>query len=182
MLAAGPMMQYFVIVMFLFFMGGLDTVASTLGLIVYHFATHPEKRREFIGLMHDPQQLFVAVEELLRYHAIVSPPRRVTQECPYRGIQLHKNDMVMLSAPSANRDEDMFSKPDEMLLDREPNPHMAFSLGPHRCLGIHLARRELRIALVAIHERIPDYQLDPDDPPGAFGGMKGMSHLPLIKG
>ena len=132
--------------------------------------------------MHDRKQLFYAVEELLRYHAIITPPRRVTQECPYESIQFHQNDMVMLSAPSANHDPEKFPKPEEVLFDRHPNPHMAFSLGPHRCLGMHLARRELRLALRAIHERMPDYHLDPDDPPEAFGGLKGMCYLPLVKG
>ncbi len=64
---------------------------------------------------------------------------------------------------------------------REPNRHLSFGLGPHRCLGIHLARQELRIALRALHHRLPDYRLHPQRPPEPFAGMKGMGALWLVR-
>jgi cytochrome P450 len=167
--------------MFLMFMAGLDTVASVLGLIVRGFALDPGKRREFVELMEDPRRLDPAVEELVRYHAIVTAPRRVTRDLLFHGEQLAENDVVACATPAANRDPDEFENRDELVFDRSPNRHSGFGIGPHRCLGIHLARRELRIGLRALHRRLPDYRLHPDRPPELFGGMKGLSSLWLVK-
>ena len=167
----------------LFMLGGLDTVTSALGLIMVFFTEHPEKRREFIELMDDSSRVTAAIEELVRYVAIVSPGRRVTRDCTYRGLQLREGDFVILSTPSANRDESVFENPDEVIFDRHPNPHVAFVVGPHRCLGMQLARLELRIALQEIHRRMPDYALKPGEKPVVYGGgVKGVEYLPLVVG
>lgn len=167
--------------LFLMFMAGLDTVASALGLIVKGFAEQPDKRREFIGLMDDPRRLTLAIEELVRYHAIVLLPRRVLREVEFEGVCFHAEDQVNCPTMAANRDPEQFENPDELIFDRVPNRHMGFGHGPHRCLGLHLARRELRIALVLLHRRLPDYELHPDKKPELFGGMKGASSLWLRK-
>ena len=167
----------------LLMLGGLDTVTSTLGLIMVYFTEHPEKRREFIELMDDPSRANPAIEELVRYTAIVSPARKVTQDCSYRGLQLRKGDTVMISTPSANRDESVFPNPDEVIYDRHPNPHSGFALGLHRCLGMHLARRELKIGLQEFHRRVPDYSLQPGKKAIVYGGgVKGVTSLPLVVG
>jgi cytochrome P450 len=168
--------------MFLLFMAGLDTVASVIGLIVRGFALDAAKRREFVALMEDPKRLDPAVEELVRYHAIVTAPRRVTRDLLFQGVALAKGDIVACVTQSANRDGDEFERRDELVFDRSPNRHAGFGIGPHRCLGIHLARRELRIGLRALHRRLPDYRLHPQRPPELFGGMKGVSSLWLVKG
>ncbi len=165
----------------LLMLAGLDTVTSALSFIMLFLAEHPEKRREFIELMDNPARVGPAVEELVRYTAIVSPARRVTQDCPYRGLQFHEGDVVMLSTPAANRDERVFEQPDEVIFDRHPNPHVGFAVGPHRCLGMHLARRELRIALQEFHRRVPDYAITPGEQPAIYGGgVKGVSSLRLV--
>ncbi|HEX7036039.1 MAG TPA: cytochrome P450 [Pseudomonadales bacterium] len=163
--------------MFLFFMAGLDTVASALGLIVKGFAEDPVKRREFIELMDDPQRMSLAIEELVRYHAIVLLPRRVTRDLEFEGACLRSGDQVICPTQACNRDPEQFENPDELRYDRVPNRHMGFGHGPHRCLGIHLARRELRIALELLHRKLPDYRLHRSRPPELFGGMKGVSEL-----
>lgn len=168
--------------LFLLFMAGLDTVASALGLIVQGFATNPDKRREFIDLMDDPQKVGPALEELVRVHAIVPLPRRVTREHSFHGALFREDDMVTVPTMAANRDAEEFPNPHEIQYDRSPNRHLGYGLGPHRCLGIHLARRELRIALQVLHRRLPDYHLDPDRKAVVFGGMKGLASLPLVKG
>tara|TARA_A100001037_G_scaffold304714_1_gene342432 strand:- start:2461 stop:3753 length:1293 start_codon:yes stop_codon:yes gene_type:complete len=168
--------------LFLMFMAGLDTVASAMGLIVKTFAEQPDKRREFIALMDDSQKLTLAVEELVRTHAIVLLPRRVTEEKEFEGASMHAGDQVMCPTMAGNRDPEQFENPDEIIYDRVPNRHMGFGHGPHRCLGIHLARRELRIGLQLLHQRMPDYELHPDKKPELFGGMKGASSLWLRKG
>jgi hypothetical protein len=163
-------------------LGGLDTVTSTLGFIMLFLAEHPQKRHEFIALMDDPMRVGPAIEELVRYTAIVSPARRITADCSYRGVSLHEGDLVMISTPSANRDETVFPNADEVLFDRHPNPHLGFAVGPHRCLGMHLARRELRIALREVHRRMPDYAIKPGARPQVYGGgVKGVSSLPLVR-
>jgi cytochrome P450 len=167
--------------MFLLFMAGLDTVASSLGLMVRHFAIDPAKRREFVALMEDEERIANAVEELVRFHAIVTVPRRLVRDLEFRGARLRAGDILSLPTPSANRDPDEFESPDSIDYDRTPNRHFGFGLGPHRCLGIHLARRELRIALRAFHRALPDYRLHPSRPPELFGSMKGAASLWLAR-
>jgi cytochrome P450 len=167
--------------LFLLFMAGLDTVASVLGLIAKGFAEDPGKRREFVALMDDPLRVANAIEELVRYHAIVTMPRRATRAIGFREATFGENEIVACPSPAANRDPDHFPRPHELHFDRTPNRHVGFGLGPHRCLGIHLARRELRVALQALHRRLPDYRLHPTRKPELFGGMKGVSSLWLVK-
>jgi cytochrome P450 len=167
--------------LFLLFMAGLDTVASVLGLIVKNFAEDPARRREFVALMEDRERVGSAIEELVRLHAIVTMPRRATRAIGFRGEGIAENEIVALPSAAANRDPEQFSRPHEMILDRSPNRHLGFGLGPHRCLGIHLARRELRVALQALHRRLPEYRLHPSRKPELFGGMKGVSSLWLEK-
>jgi Cytochrome P450 len=88
---------------------------------------------------------------------------------------------VLVPTQAANRDGAEFPDPNRIEFARSPNRHLAFGLGPHRCLGIHLARRELRIGLQVFHRRLPDYRLDPDRRAVAFAGMKGLASLPLVK-
>lgn len=168
--------------LFLLFMAGLDTVASALGLIVQTFASNPDKRREFVALMDDPQKIGPAIEELVRVHAIVPLPRRLTRDLSFRGALFREGDIATVPTMASNRDAEQFPNPHEIHYDRSPNRHLGFGLGPHRCLGIHLARRELRIALQVLHRKLPDYRLDPERNAVAFGGMKGLASLPLVKG
>jgi cytochrome P450 len=168
--------------LFLFFMAGLDTVASALSLIVHTFAEDPAKRREFVALMEDGEKVGPAVEELVRYHSFVLLPRRVTEETDFHGAVFRPEDQVLCPTMAPNRDAEEFTNPDEIDYGRVPNRHIGFGLGPHRCIGIHLARRELRIALQAFHRKLPDYALDPDSAVEAFAGMKGLASLPLVRG
>jgi cytochrome P450 len=165
------------------YLGGLDTVTGVLGLVIRDFAEHADHRRQFIDVMDDPVTLASAVEELLRYQSIVPMPRRVTKDCTFQGVQLRENDIVSLHTPSAGRDRCRFDNPDELQFDRNPNPHLAFGLGRHRCLGIHLARRELAIGLQELHRRIPDYAIKPGARPVVnTGGMRGLFSLPIVLG
>ena len=168
--------------MFLLFLAGLDTVASALGLMIQGFAQNAEKRHEFIELMDDPQRVGMAIEELVRFHSIVLLPRRITRELTFKGALFHQEDTVLMPSQAANRDVNAFEDPNVIRYDRVPNRHLGFGMGPHRCLGIHLARKELKIALRAFHRRLPDYGLNPSKPAIGFGGMKGLSSLPLVKG
>jgi cytochrome P450 len=165
------------------FLGGLDTVTGMLSLIVQQFAQHPEQRAEFVALMDDPERVGPAIEELVRFHSIVAIPRRVAVTCPFRGADLVEGDMVWVNTAAADRDNARFPDADTVDYARSPNPHLGFGLGRHRCLGIHLARRELRIGLQELHRIIPEYRLDPDDEPlVGSGGVRGLFTLPLLIG
>ena len=165
------------------FLGGLDTVTGMLSMIIRDFAENADHRARFVELMDDPDRVGPAVEELVRFHSIVSIPRRVTEDCVFRGAELRKNDIIQVVTPAADRDPGRFPGADGVDYDRSPNPHLGFGLGIHRCLGIHLARRELRIGLQEIHRLMPHYSLDPAAPPKVgSGGVRGLFTLPLIVG
>ena len=96
---------------------------------------------------------------------------------------MKEDDWVLLSFPAANRDPRMFDRPDEVIIDREANRHAAFGLGPHRCLGSHLARMELRVALETWLQRVPDFSLaDPSGVTWSAGQIRGPRSLPVRLG
>jgi cytochrome P450 len=165
----------------LMFMAGLDTVTAQLGYSFLHLATHPEDRRR---LVDDPAIIPVAVEEFLRYYAIVSPVRKVLEQVEFHGFTLMPDDMVALPLCAAARDPREFEDAQLVNFDRSANRHTAFGAGPHRCLGSHLARRELRIALEEWHKRIPDYELAPgtaiNDLHEVTSGVLSFDQLPLV--
>lgn len=154
----------------LMFMAGLDTVTATLGTTFLYLARNPLDRRRLID---DPDLVPSAVEEILRVHSIVIPSRKATADTEIAGCPIRKGDMISVPLNAANRDESFFDDPTEVKLDRWPNDHIAFGAGPHRCLGTHLARRELRIALEEWHKAIPDYRLSGDSAPIESGGQLG---------
>jgi cytochrome P450 len=140
----------------LLLLGGLDTVTATLDCMVAHLATHPEQRQR---LVEDPGLVPRAIEELLRWLTpVMVIPRAAAEDVTIRGVDIKKGDSVTLVLGAANDDEAEFDA-GVVDLDREPNKHLAFGGGHHLCLGAHLARLELRIALEELHARIPDYRL-----------------------
>jgi cytochrome P450 len=161
----------------LMFMAGLDTVAMQLAYSMYHLASHPEDRRRVV---EDPSLFEPAIEEFLRYYAFVSPGRKAVRDFEVAGCPVKAGQMLWLPLASANRDPREFPDADKVVIDREDNRHLAFGAGPHRCLGSHLARRELMIALTEWHRRIPEYRLDPDVEVREHGGQVGLDNLPLV--
>jgi len=160
---------------YLLFLAGLDTVAAALSFSYFHLAQSPDDRRALAGHTVPTAQ---AVEELLRRHSFVNLARRVTRDVEFAGVTMHQGDQVICSLPLASRDPDEYDDPTNVRLDRDANRHFAFGAGPHRCVGSHLARLEMRIAFDEWHERIPDYQLDGEVT--AYGGaVMGVETLPL---
>ncbi|MFC9978536.1 cytochrome P450 [Gordonia sp. NPDC127522] len=154
----------------LMFMAGLDTVTATLGTTFLHLATHQEDRQ---AIVDDPDLIPSAIEEMLRAYAIVIPSRKVLEDTEIAGCPVKAGEMVCLPLNLATRDETAFEDAREVQLDRSPNNHIAFGAGPHRCVGSHLARRELRIALEEWHRLIPEYRLSPESAPTESGGQLG---------
>jgi cytochrome P450 len=163
----------------LMFMAGLDTVAMQLCWTWLHLATHPADR-DRIG--SEPDIIPLATEEFLRVYSFVLPSRKVMQDVDWHGCPMKAGDMVLLPLNSATRDDAERPDAQTVILDRTPNPHLAFGAGPHRCLGSHLARQELVVAMEEWHKRIPNYRLTDDAEILEHGGQLGMDSLPLTLG
>jgi cytochrome P450 len=162
----------------LMFMAGLDTVACQLAWSFYHLAQTP-KDREWI--VNDPSIIPAAIEEFLRAYTIVRPSRKVMQDIDFHGCPMKKGDMVFVPLAGACRDPKVFEDADQVILDRAPNNHIAFGAGPHRCVGSHLARRELRVAFEEWHKRIPNYRLAEGAEIKEYGGAElGIVSVPLV--
>ncbi len=160
-------MQNFCLLMF---MAGLDTVSATLGLSFMHLASHPEDRTRIV---EDPSLIPAAIEEFIRAYAIVIPARKAAVDTEIGGCPVKAGSMVAVPLNAATRDDAVFEDAKTVEITRTPNNHIGFGAGPHRCLGSHLARRELKIALEEWHKRIPVYRLDPDSAPTESGGQLG---------
>ena len=161
-------------------LGGLDTVKSQLGYMFYHLATHDEDRQRIVD---EPEIAPAAVEEFLRAYAIVMDGRKLAQDIDFHGCPMKKGDMVMLTLAAASRDTTEFDHADKVDFDREAVTHFSFASGPHRCLGSHLARLELKVTLQEWHKRIPKYKLDPNGSPDQIvesGPQLGLNKLPLV--
>jgi cytochrome P450 len=138
--------------------GGLDTTTSLTALSLYHLDAHVDLRQR---LIEEPELLIPATEEFLRFTSVNETlSRTVTKDVELGGQQLKRGDFLILSWLSANFDEKVFDRPDEVILDRSPNPHMAFGVGPHRCIGMHIARSLFEVMMREVLTRIPEYVVD----------------------
>ena len=176
-LAGGPLTDDEIVEMcFVIFLGGHDTVPGALGFVFRYLAEHPQERA---WILASPDRIPDAVEELIRFHGIASPGRLVRHDADFHGCPLRAGDRVQLALPAALRDPAEFPGANDVQLDRNPNRHLAFGAGPHRCIGSGLARAEIRIAIEEWHAAIPDYRVDPDGEVIEHGGLLGVDHLPL---
>ena len=159
--------------------GGVDTTTSQTALTLLHLGTHPQLRQQLID---HPELYRTATDEFLRYFSVNQTlSRTVTRDVELNGQHLRRNDQVIISWLSANHDEQEFERADEVVLDRAPNRHLAFGLGPHRCIGSHLARLMSEVMVKAVLDRIPDYRVDLDGVHQYLGNpsMTGLGKLPV---
>jgi cytochrome P450 len=164
----------------LLMIAGIDTTWSAIGASLWHLAQHPQDRRR---LASEPELMGSAVEELLRAYAPVTMARLVATDFDFHGHPFREGDWLLLPFPAANRDPAIFANPDSVQLDRANNRHAAFGLGRHRCLGSHLARMELRVALEEWLARYPDFELaDPSAVTWSAGQVRGPRTLPVTIG
>ena len=160
-------------------LAGLDTTRATLGYLFRHLAEQPEHRRQ---LIENPELVPSAVEEALRFYTIIfGDGRKVTRDTEFHGVQLKRGDMVYALVAGANRDPRAYEQADEFVIDRKRNHHMGFANGPHRCLGAHLARRELQLAVEEWLRVIPDFHIATEAELSERGGgaMMTLTSLPL---
>jgi cytochrome P450 family 142 subfamily A polypeptide 1 len=150
--------------------------ALTGGLVA--FSRHPDQHRK---LLDDPALMDLAVDEIVRYVSpVLSFMRTVTRDHTYQGVDLRSGDRVFMLYQSANRDEDVFDDPDEFRIDRDPNPHLAFGIGTHYCLGANLARAEINVVFTELFARLRDIRaVDTGTPErGDSSLVLALKHLP----
>jgi cytochrome P450 len=160
-------------------LAGLDTTRGQLGYMFRHLAAHPEHRRR---LIEEPELIPNAVEEALRYYTIIfGDGRKVTRDTEFYGVELKKGEMVYGLVSGANRDPRHYERADEYVIDRERIQHMGFANGPHRCLGAHLARKEMQVVVSEWLAQVPDFEVAAGEPLLERGGgaMMSLAALPL---
>src|SRR5688500_4117727 len=163
---------------YLFFLAGLDTVTASLDCMIAYLAQHTEQRQQ---LVDDPSLIPHAVEEMLRWETPVQGVIRITtQDTELNGCPIPKGKQVSVLLGSANVDERTWERPDEVDFHREVNKHIAFGGGAHRCLGSHLARMELRVALEEWHLAVPEYRLPEGIELRYSQGLRSIDNLELI--
>lgn len=163
---------------FLILVAGIDTTWSSIGSALWHLAQQPADRARLIA---EPALMTNAVEELLRAYSPVTMARYVASDVEYAGCPMREGDKVLMNFPAANRDPRVFDRPDEVILDREKNPHIAFGVGIHRCAGSNLARMEMKVAIEEWLKRIPDYRLEaPDEVTWAGGQVRGPRKMMVV--
>jgi cytochrome P450 len=164
---------YFLII----FTAGHDTTKNALVGGLQALAEHPE---EFQKLKRNPELVTSAVEEILRWSSPVNYMKRVVgRDLEFHGQKLREGDKLVLFYGSANRDEAVFEDPFTFRVDRKPNPHLAFGVGEHFCLGAHLARHSQRALLAELVRRLDSIELagEPERIHSSF--VVGLKKLPL---
>lgn len=163
---------------YLFIIAGLDTVTDSLCCFFTFLADHPEHRGQIV---RDPALIPNAVEELLRWESPVSGVARVaTEDTEINGCPVHRGENLFVLVGAANTDPEAVEDASTVDFHRETNRHFAFGSGIHRCLGSHLARLELRVALREWHRRIPDYHIPPETELIWTPMLRAVMELPLV--
>jgi hypothetical protein len=164
----------------LLLIAGIDTTWSAIGASLWHLANTPADRER---LLAEPELLPTAIEEFLRAYAPVTMAREVMKETVISGCPVKPGNMVLLSFPAANRDPAVFPDADKVKIDRKENPHVAFGLGIHRCVGSNLARMEMTVAIEEWLKRIPEFKLDSSKKVRwSEGTVRGPRQLPILFG
>jgi cytochrome P450 family 142 subfamily A polypeptide 1 len=170
------------IVMFmtLLLVAGNETTRNAISGGMLALMEHPAERER---LRREPALIDRAVEEILRFVSpIICFRRTATQAATIRGQAIAPGDRVLMLYQSANRDPDVFPDPDRFDVGRDPNPHVAFGMGTHFCLGANLARLELRIMIDELVRRFPDMQVAPGQAPERMAStlVRGIQSLPVV--
>ena len=164
------------------FIAGHETTVHLIAMGLYGLLSSPETRQA----MHErPEDIPMLVEEFMRFYSpvMMTKPHFVQQDTDFEGIQLKKGEQIAALLIAANHDAARFEKPEELIPNRRPNPHLGFGHGPHVCLGMQLARAEAQIALTRFFATYPNAKLaQPDTPPDYTKriGIHGLRSLPVV--
>ncbi len=157
---------------------GNETTRNALTGGMSQLIENPGERRK---LLENRALIPKAVEEIVRHVSpVLNFARTATQDTELRGRKIQHGEKILLMYPSANRDADVFEDPDAFKVDRDPNPHVAFGIGNHFCLGANLARMEIRVLLEEILQRMPDMEYS-DGPPKLHPSLlvRSFTHMPV---
>lgn len=158
------------------FIGGLDTVSTNMGNQFVHLARNPADQ---IALKENPKLIPNAIDEMMRAYAAVTTFRTCTKETEFNGVKMMPGDKVAMSTTLAGRDPAEFPDPKIVRFDRKPR-HVSFGFGPHMCVGMHLAKREMRIAIEEFVARVPQFGIKPGHQVEYHLGMIQPVTLPLV--
>jgi cholest-4-en-3-one 26-monooxygenase len=168
--------EFNVFVLLLVLAGNETTRNAASGGFLTLLQNHAQWRR----LLADPALIPTAAEEIIRWVSPINAFRRTAiRDTDLAGQKIAEGDKVLIFYSSANRDEDVFTSPQEFDIDRNPNPHLAFGFGPHFCLGRHLAALELRILLQAVADRMPAITLDGEVTRLRSNFINGIKRMPV---
>jgi cytochrome P450 len=150
--------------------GGIETTEGMIANALMHLLTHPHQLE---AVRADPSKTAGAIEESLRLEpAAATIDRYATQDTTFGGAHIRQHDLVTISIAAANRDPHAFEEPDRFDITRaNARQHLAFAHGPHVCIGMHLARLEAHTAVNRVLARLPDLELDQNEPPPAATGL-----------
>lgn len=157
--------------------GGIETTVNTIGnglIALYQNPSQLTMLRQDMSLMPD------AVNEIIRFNSSVQmTPRQTREDVTLEGVTITAGETLLCIIASANRDPDVWSQPDEFIINRSFLPSFSFGGGPHRCLGAGLAQTEVESALTAILTRMPNLKFDFDNPEWidesvVFRGLKSL--------
>jgi cytochrome P450 len=161
-------------------LASLDTTTATMSNAFGYLTEHPDRRRL---LVDDPGLVPGAVEELLRYEGVTGTTRTATRDAVLGGQQIHAGDKVMMVIGATGRDPRRYTDPDEVSFDRAGIRHLTFGVGPHRCLGMHLARRTMVVGIQEFHALNPQYAVTPGERiERVVGHVRSVRRLPLTVG
>ena len=152
----------------LLFLGGLDTVAAMLSFIMAYLGQHPA---QYQRLVDHPPVITTAIEELMRVHGVAGTERGVTGDMVYNGVQFKAGDRLLFLAHVYGLDGALIEDPFKVDFDRPVSVHLVFGAGPHRCLGSHLARLEMRVFLEEWVRRIPAFSVAVEGDLPTRGGL-----------
>lgn len=162
-----------------FLLAGHETTVNLLGNGLFALL---KERESWESLVRIPEKIPIAVEELLRYDSPVQLTiKQALKTIEIGGCRIDAGDELRLFIGSANRDPSHFEHPDRLILDRSPNPHLAFGKGIHSCMGAALARMEGKMAFRMLCEKFPNMKLSESNPPRRVGlALRGFQRIPLI--
>ena len=161
---------------------GAETTYRASGNFLFGLLTHPD---QLDALRADRSLMPHAVEEAIRWESpLLITSRRATRDVELAGVEIPEGTAVIANIGSANHDESRWDHPEDFDIRREPQPQIAFGVGPHMCLGMHLARLELKVAVNRLLDRLPNLRLDPDgDDPHIHGErFRSPTSLPVLFG
>lgn len=171
-----PEREIFGFVFFLF-IAGLDTVFATLNNAFLWLTLNPTRRQE---ILENPEIFENVVDEIIRFFGVTFSGRVLAKDYEMHGVKMMKGDRIVCVLPAANFDPSVFPEPMDMNFSRPLRPNLSFSGGHHSCMGRHLARMEMRIALSEFLKRIPDFKLKEGTNIEYWpGGVVGPKTLPI---